>query len=332
MKIKVTHFMRQPRPNAFSIERLYEDVRGASPVGCDIAVWTCRNPSTGLWPRVKDIWAARSMQADVNHVTGDVHYLTFLLDRKRTILTVHDLVLLGRLKGMRRWIAWLLWYWLPVHRSSVVITISETTRSALLKSVRCKPDKVLVIHNPVSDEFRPIMRTFNSVRPRILQVGTKPNKNVERVAAALEGISCRLVIVGSVTDAQGEALHRHGIDWESHVGLSREALVMQYVEADMLLFASTYEGFGLPVVEAQAVGRPVVTSNISSMPEVSGGSACLVDPFDVTSIREGVQRVINDHRYRCGLIEAGLQNAERFRAVNIAENYAALYRKVVSRR
>jgi len=328
MTIRITHFVRRPRSNVFSIERLYEDVRGAMPDDCRVAVWTCRNFSNGLWPRLSDMWRARRAQGDVNHVTGDVHYLTFLLDPKRTVLTVHDLALLGRLKGIRRWMVWLLWYWLPVRRSRAVVTISETTRAALVGSVRCDPAKVRVIHNNVSDEFQPSLRRFNSERPRILQIGTGWNKNVERVAAALEGIPCTLVVIGELSQAQISSLRCHGIDYESHVGLSREALVAQYVEADMLVFASTYEGFGLPIIEAQAVGRPVVTSNILSMPEVGGKGGCFVDPLDVSSIRIGVLRVIEDEEYRNGLIERGLSNAERFRAAAAAKNYAALYREI----
>lgn len=331
MTTRVTHFMRRPRPNVFSIERLYEDVRSAMPDDCRIMVWTCRNFSNGLWPRVKDMWAARKVQGDVNHVTGDVHYLTFLLDPKRTVLTIHDLVLLGRLSGVRRWLVWLLWYWLPVRRSRAVVTISRATRAALLDAVRCDPAKVRVIHNPVSEEFRPALNRFDSTRPRILQMGTAWNKNVERVAEALAGIPCRLSIVGPLSDVQTQALHRHGIDYENHVGLAREALVAQYAAADMLLFASTYEGFGLPIVEAQAIGRPVVTSNLQPMPEVAGDAACLVDPFDAASIRAGVLRVTGDEDYREGLVARGFENVTRFRADRIAEQYASLYREAAGK-
>lgn len=328
MTTDITHFMRRPRRNVFSIERLYEDIRAAMPEHCRITVWTCRHPSTGLWPRVKDMWAARKEQGDVNHITGDVHYLTFLLDPRRTVLTVHDLVPLRRLKGVRHFVVWLLWYWLPVRRSRAVITISETTRSALLEAVRCNPAKVHVIHDTVSDEFRPALRPFDATHPRILQVGTAWNKNIERVAEALEGVPCTMVIVGPLSDAQTGALRRHGIDWENYVGLSRETLVEHYVKADMLVFASTYEGFGLPIVEAQAVGRPVVTSNLSSMPEVAGDAACLVDPFDVASIRAGVLRVIDDENYRNGLVANGFENVERFKSARIAGQYASLYQEV----
>lgn len=320
--------MRHPRRNVFSIERLFDDIRAAMPEDCRVAVWTCRHPSSGLLPRLKDMWAARAAQGDVNHVTGDVHYLVLLLDPRRTVLTVHDLVLLGRLSGVKRFVLWLFWYWLPVRRSRVVVAISETTRQALLASVRCDQAKVRVIHNSVSAEFQPAPKTFDTGCPRILQIGTKPNKNLERVAAALEGLSCRLVVVGELTPPQEDVLRRHGIAFDNRVGLSREELLAEYVAADLVLFASTYEGFGLPIVEAQAVGRPVVTSNLSSMPEVAGEGACLVDPFEAASIRAGVDRVIADEPYRQGLVDRGFANAARFSAAAVAERYAALYREI----
>lgn len=326
--MRITQFMRRPRPHAFSIERLYCDIRDAMPPEFEVSVWTCRNPSSGVVPRVKDMWAARRGQADVNHITGDVHYLTFLLDKDRTILTVHDLVSFRRLRGVKRWLLWFLWYWLPVRRSRVVVTVSEATRNALLGCVRCDPKKIRVIHNSVSDEFQPVERPFNSDCPRILQIGTKDNKNLGRVAAALEGIDCRLAIVGPLADAQVALLHRHGIDFENHVALSREALCQLYVETDLLMFASTYEGFGMPIVEAQAVGRPVITSGCSSMQEVAGGAACLVDPFDVSSIRAGVLSVVRDAEYRKSLLQAGFRNAARFKSDIVAQKYANLYKEI----
>lgn len=330
MSIDITQFMRKPRSNTFSIERLYQDVRAALPADCQAKVWTCQEFSNGLLPRLRDMWRARRYQGDVNHVTGDVHYLTFLLDRRRTILTIHDLVLLERRRGIRRWLVWLLWYWLPLKRSQMIITISQATRDALLKSVNCKPDKIRVIHNPVSKEFHPSAYTFNAACPRILQVGSGPNKNIEGVAAALEGISAHLVIIGSLTSDQAAHLRQHKISFENHVGLSREELFIQYKSADMLVFASTYEGFGLPIIEAQATGRPVVTSNIAPMPEVAGCGACLVNPFDVSSLRSGILKIIEDEKYRLFLITSGFENVLKFSAESISRQYAAVYRELAT--
>lgn len=328
MTIRIVHLMRDPRPNVFSIERLYEDVRNSLPPDVKAVEWVCPNPSKGFWPRLRDAWAARKVQRDVNHVTGDTHYLTFFLNRRHTILTIHDLVTLENTRGLKRFVLWFFWFWLPVMRSRVVVTVSETTRWTLLKTVRCNPNKVIVIHNPVSDEFQPEAKVFNTECPRILQIGTKPNKNIPRVAEALSGIDCKLVIIGPMPPEYKTVLAEYGLDYENHVGLSREELVEQYQKADMLMFASTFEGFGLPIVEANAVGRPVITSNLLPMPEVASDAACLVDPYDVNSIRAGVQRIITEVTYRESLIDAGYQNALRFRSAAVAENYASVYRQV----
>lgn len=328
MAMRIVHFMRDPRANVYSIERLYEDVRNALPADCEAVEWVCRNPSKGVWPRLRDAWAARQAQRDVNHVTGDTHYLTYFLDRQRTVLTVHDLVTIERSKGLKRLLFWFFWFWLPVMRSCIVITVSDATRQALLRAVRCDPAKVVVIHNPVSEEFQPVAKVFNAECPRILQVGTKANKNIPRVVEALAGIRCKLIIIGALNSELLATLATHGVEYENHVGLSREALLDQYIKADMLMFASTYEGFGLPIVEANAVGRPVVTSELSPMTEVADGAACLVDPYDVSAIRAGVDRIINDSACRERLVATGLRNALRFRATAVADRYAAIYRDV----
>ena len=159
--VRITMFTRRPRSGGFSIEGVYTSVRAALPPDCDATVWACRHPSSGVWRRLSDSVEAARHQRDVNHVLGDVHYLTYLLDRRRTILTVHDLVSLRRLRGIKRFLLWLLWYWLPVRRAAAIVVVSESTRKDLLASVRCKASKVHVIHNPVSPLFKPVLREFN---------------------------------------------------------------------------------------------------------------------------------------------------------------------------
>ena len=183
----------------------------------------------------------------------------------------------------------------------------------------------------IPDWFKPVPLIFNTACPRILQVGTTENKNIERVAAALSNVNCQWIIIGRLSPAQRAVIESHGIDYENHVGLSEETLLEQYKLADMLVFASTYEGFGLPIVEANAVGRPVVTSNLYSMPEVAGNAACLVGPYSIVSIRAGILKVIEDADYRESLVRAGFINAERFRPTVIAEQYVQLYRRIYSK-
>jgi glycosyltransferase involved in cell wall biosynthesis len=110
--------------------------------------------------------------------------------------------------------------------------------------------------------------------------------------------------------------------------LSISDLISVYKSIDILYFASTYEGFGMPIIEANAVGRPVITSNVYSMPEVAGNAACLVDPLNINDIKNGILRILDDKIYRDKLVLNGFINAKRFDASTIAEQYAKIYREM----
>ena len=107
-------------------------------------------------------------------------------------------------------------------------------------------------------------------------------------------------------------------------------LVEAYRRCDMVVFASLYEGFGLPILEAQAMGRPVITSNFGAMKEAAGDGALLVDPYSVEAIREAVLRIKREPALREDLIAKGLRNAERFRAEAVAARYGELYRNLAT--
>ena len=128
---EVTHFMRRPHLAAYSIERLYDDIRHN--LSCDITVNVRVNKhfSSGLLYRVFDMIQARHHQNDVNHVTGDVHYLTYFLDKNKTILTIHDCEMLARSKGLKRFFLWLFWFWIPEKRVSWIVVVSEETKKQL---------------------------------------------------------------------------------------------------------------------------------------------------------------------------------------------------------
>ena len=107
-------------------------------------------------------------------------------------------------------------------------------------------------------------------------------------------------------------------------------MLAQYQSCDLVSFISTFEGFGMPIIEANSVERVVLTSNISSMPEVAGEAALLVDPFDIAAIRNGIQRIINDGQLREQLIQAGRKNKLRFQSGTIAQQYYNLYKKIAN--
>lgn len=311
------------------MERVFEEIRNYLPTPWQAAVEICPFPSKGIFWRVRNLLAARRRAGDVNHIIGDSHYLALSLPRRGLVLTIHDCAPLKRLTGWRREVLRQLWYVLPMRRAAVVTTISEATKNELRHWVGDLADKVLVIPNCVRAEFEPDFRPFHAVAPVVLQVGTGWNKNVERVAEALRGSACRLDIVGALSEHQRQHLADVGVVFRELGRLSHGALLEAYRGCDLAIFASIYEGFGLPIIEAQAVGRPVITSDRSPMPEVAGDGGLFIDPEDVGALRSAVERLIADAEFRESVVAAGYKNAVRFQPHAIASQYAAIYRKLV---
>ena len=297
-------------------------------ISCRVEV--CRS-ADGVLGRIGDVLRMTLRQGDVNHITGDVHYLDVFFRKKKTVLTVADCVSLNYGSRISRSLRRLIWYVIPVHRAGVITVISEATRQELLKTVTVDPAKVRVIYIAVPESFQPAPRPFNADKPTILQVGTSENKNVSRLAEALRGIPCRLSIIGPVREPLRAKLEECGIEWTSGQSLPEEEVVQRYVDSDIVSFVSTYEGFGMPIVEANVVERPVIAGNVTSMPEIAGDAACLVDPYDVDAIRKGVLRIIHDAPYRESLVARGRKNRERFQIETIARRYAEVYREIAGR-
>lgn len=324
--MKVVFFHRRPRPNInFSVESLFQQVREALPSQVEWEVKVLRFFSEGFFKRLYISLEAAFRQRGINHVTGDVNFITLFLRKRKTVLTMLDLGLMNHPNRLARVILRLFWIILPVKRCAVVTTISHATKNELLRYVTTDPDKIRVVYVPISLSFVPYPKVFNKKMPTLLQIGTKPNKNVSRLVQALKGIPCKLQIIGLVNDKLKRELETNGIDYSASANLSNDEVLKRYKAADVITFVSTYEGFGMPIVEANAIGRVVVTSNILSMPEIAGDAAHLVDPYDINSIRQGILRVIEDDDYRGRLIANGYKNRNRFDVREIADQYTKIY-------
>lgn len=332
--LPVLQIMRHPLPTGgHSVEGLFETVRAHMPESVRVTVATAPRLSSGIPNRVANLLWARRARWPVTHVTGDVTYLAASLPRRRgSILTILDTGWASRSRLGQAAFDWL-WLRMPVARAERVTVISAAVRDAVVDVTGCAPERVEVIPCCVHPDFGPPPEPrARTGRPVVLQVGTTANKNLPRVAAALEGMECDLRIIGQVGDDQRAALARHRVRYRASADVTRAEVVRAYQEADALVFASTFEGFGMPILEAQASDCPVVTSDLSPMREVAGGAATLVDPFDVDALRAGLRRTIEDDAYRGALLAAGRRNVAAYRAGAIAVRYAALYQAVAAGR
>ena len=328
--MKILHHERKRLASHFSIERLFAEIRRNMPADCEVIPCPAPEASAGILPRWRNVRHAARQQADVHHIVGDSHYLAFGLPPEKTVLTIHDCAALHRLKGLSRAVLKYFWFTGPMRRAAVVTAISEASRNELRQYVGALADKVTVVPDCMFGDFPFAPKRFDEKAPVVLQVGTKENKNLERVAEAIAPTGCRLHIVGDLEPAQRARLAALGLPYCALGVLSDEELVRAFRRCDMVVFASLYEGFGLPVLEGQATGRPVITSKISSLPEAAGEGALLVDPYSVEEIRGAVMRVKQDGALRAALVEKGLRNAERFRPDVIAGRYAEIYRNIAS--
>ncbi|MBC5773486.1 glycosyltransferase family 4 protein [Pontibacter sp. KCTC 32443] len=284
--------------------------------------------SSGVWNRIKLIWEAFKNKGTINHITGDINFIAALLPKNKTILTIHDIESLERKNKIANYLLNFLWLKLPIAKVKYVTVVSETTKQKLISKLEVDPSKVIVIPNIISPLYKCTFKEFDNNKPTILQVGTKYNKNLERCIAALKGLSCRLVIVGSLNVEQLQLLQENKIDFINYNEVSGEELRNLYAEADIVSFVSLFEGFGLPILEAQATGKPVLTSNCSAMPEVAGSGALFVDPYSIEDIRNGFTELINSEGLRNDLVRKGLDNCSRFSNKAIAQCYIDLYKQI----
>jgi glycosyltransferase involved in cell wall biosynthesis len=289
------------------------------------------------------------------HLFHEPHYVLPPATRCRAVVTIHDCIHLmfpQYLPGAMAYYYARFSMWSAVRQADRILTVSETSKRDILKFFDIPPEKVAVIYNAIDERFlaEPDAERMDHVRQRyqldhpfLLYVGNiKPHKNLGRLIEAFalaraNGLgNLRLVIVGdqlSKYPPLRQAVHRHRLDKDVRfLGFQPyDTLSVFYRLARAFVFPSLYEGFGLPPLEAMACGTPVVTSNVSSLPEIAGGAAVLVDPYDPTSIADGIVRAATDEPLREELIRRGLARARDFSwARSVAETHQ-IYMDVLER-
>ena len=246
-----------------------------------------------------------------------------------SIVTVHDLVRLAFPFAKEGWMSAM---GLALDRTGIrkaahVISVSEATKRDLMRHLDVPDEKITVIHNGVDHEvFHPCQNRDSYDSPYLLYVGSeRPRKNFSMLLRTFTLLkqqghpfnSLTLLKVGPA--GRSDAFRKATLDETRRLGIERDIrfvesvsdqeLAVIYANALALVFPSLYEGFGLPIVEAMACGCPVITSNVSSLPEIAGSAALLVDPHDTAALLEAIRCVILDPTNRARLRAQGLLRA-----------------------
>lgn len=322
--MKILFIYRNPSMG-YSIGKVFHPIEKEMEKTCEIGTLylPCSNYSiSSLWKNIQYVLhKLKNEKFDIIHITGAEFYLLPFLYKYKTVATVHDLGFYSNqnkrtLRGIWKYILWIK----SLRYAKFVTFISDFSQQEALSLV--KLHKSCIIYNPIGSDFQFTPKEFNSKYPRILHIGTKPNKNLFNTIEALKDFPCELRIIGKLSDIEKKHLQKNHIDYSNAFDLSDQQIIQEYQQCDIVNFPSLYEGFGMPILEGQSIGRVVVTSNISPMKEIAKDSAILVNPTDINSIRNGYKQAIQFHKL---YTEKGRENVKRFSIENITNQYKKIY-------
>lgn len=272
-----------------------------------------------------------------------------------TVVTVHDVIQFVLPEYAWRKISRLYFGLVSraARRADAVITVSECSKQDIMKILGLPPERIHVIGNAVDASFYPVrdawllanVRERYGIAPRFVLYfgGFDMRKNVPRVIEAYSHLpeamrrEYQLVIAGRYQHLghplypdPRETIRRLGLeDYVIFTGQIREQdKAPLYSAATVFMFPSLYEGFGIPVLEAMACGTPVVTSNVSALPEVAGEAAALVDPYDPNAICGALHELLESQSKRDELSRRGLERARRFTWTQVADQTVRVYREI----
>ena len=265
------------------------------------------------------------------------HSSYFRLCRNKNALnvtTVHDFTYDYFYKGKHRGAFLHIWQRnRAVKKSDAIVCISENTKRDLLKFIPdVNPSKVHIIYNAVSDEYHIIDNKLEGLKDKLLFVGERvAYKNGRWFAEAIRDTSYKVIFCGKPMDEEEKAFYDSvlGSDrYEIRTRVSNYELNQLYNSVKCLVYPSSYEGFGIPVLEAQKAGCPVIAYNNSSIPEVIGETPLLMNELTKEELLLKLN-LLNDENVRQKVIEHGIENAKRFSWDESYEQYRQLYHKLL---
>jgi glycosyltransferase involved in cell wall biosynthesis len=309
------------------------DIGVAAQLGPNFRAVLEPSPNYSIREQIHVPWVLRRERPDLYHAP---HYVLPAAVSCNSVVTIHDCIHLMFPQYLPNRVAHAYaraQMWTAAHRSDCILTVSDASKRDILHLFNIPPEKIVVVYNAIDSHFSvtPPADAVARVRERyqlnhrfVLYVGNiKPHKNLVRLIEAFNELRAgdledlKLLIIGdeiSKLPALRLAVHRHKL--HKHVRflgyVPDDQLAVLYRLASVFVFPSLYEGFGLPPLEAMASGTPVVTSNVSSLPEVVGDAAMLVDPHDVDSIVGGLRTVLTDPARAEEMRRKGFERAHEF--------------------
>ncbi|MGB2878861.1 MAG: glycosyltransferase family 1 protein [Candidatus Omnitrophota bacterium] len=309
-------------------------------------------PGRIYWENVGLTGLAKKDNIDILHIPGFAGPM--IKGKYKKITTVHDLIGMiypGNLSPVSRFY-WQKWLPACVRNSDMIIAQSECTRKDIMRLLNVPAEKIRVILQASREDFRRIEddEKLAAIRDRyglpsefVLSVGTiEPRKNITGLVEAFADYvkeadrDLKLVLVGKKDWGYGDVEKKI-----RESGLGSKAVFVGYVPdsdlpaiynlAKFFVLPSFYEGFGLPVLEALSCGKPVISSNVSSLPEITGDAAILVDPHDIRQLREGIKRVDGDSSFRSELSNRALEHAKKFSWKETAVKTLEVYKEVIEK-
>jgi glycosyltransferase involved in cell wall biosynthesis len=297
-----------------------------------------------FWEQAVQPFALRKESVDLLHALA---FVTPLLSPCPSVVTIYDLSFLLYPESFKRFKRFYLGLFtrLSARKARRVIAISESTRRDVVRLLGVPPEKVEVVYCGIDEAFHPLaedqVAAFRSRRglPErfILFVGTiEPRKNVTRLIEAFANLqTCRLASLKLIIGGAKGWFYEDVFARVEELGLGGEVVFPGYIPvselplwynaAELFVYPSLYEGFGLPPLEAMACGTPVVTANTSSLPEVVGEAGLTVDPLDVEALTEAMRQALNDEALRQEMRERGLKRAKGFSWTKAAQETVQVY-------
>ena len=336
--MKIVYIFRERRDTPPSIENVFNNLGHLlSEKGNQITYFTLPNKNRLLQIiYVLKFYFKHNKEIDIFHVTGDVHWVSLLLPKSKTLLTIHDFGAFDNNSFPNNWllkyIYKLFWFDLPISYLNKIHLISNTMFNSGSNYFPELKEKGFVIYNSIV----PLIKTgeiTSGKKFKILQVGTDSHKNldllIECAIKLKDIINIELNIVGKISNKTIDKLNQNSLVYNSYHNISKSELNEVYLDSNILFFASFHEGFGLPIVEAQTLGLPVITSNIDICKEVGGDAAIYIDNSSSEDGVEAILKLYKDEKFFMEQIEKGFKNVKRFSPENIREQFEMIYKKII---